>query len=496
MGATVSRIACLRVPALPLQLVLRRQPAWRERPLVVTENERPLSLVLHLNHRARRAGIRRGMRLEQASSLCDDLQAAVVAESEVGAAIEEIFGVLLGYSPVVEPDAGRPGIFWLDPSGLQGLFSDHERWAERVRHELLQRGWVAVVVVGFNRLLALALARTARRVLVLRDPGQERRLTGGVGLRNLELPPELAEEMALLGVYTLEKLLKLRPSDLLVRYGPQAALLLQAATGREPGRIEGRQPLRPIRLQREIEPPDHDRSRLLFVIRGMLQQLVGQLAAQGRAITALQMVLGLDHAPPHEQRLQTAAPTLDLALVVDLVRLRLQDLELAAPVEQIEIELEALEVHPRQLDLGLARERRDLASAARALARLRAAFGPEAVTRARLRSAHLPEAGFGWEPVSEVRPPGSTGEGEGAPLVRRLFGRRIVLPTRFSARGELLLGGYGIADRMFGPYRLAGGWWHRRVERDYYFVETAAGEILWLYHDRPRRCWVLQGTVG
>jgi protein ImuB len=48
---------------------------------------------------------------------------------------------------------------------------------------------------------------------------------------------------------------------------------------------------------------------------------------------------------------------------------------------------------------------------------------------------------------------------------------------------------------MQGPFRKSGGWWVRTVERDYYFVETDAGALLWVFYDRVRRGWFLQGFV-
>jgi protein ImuB len=48
---------------------------------------------------------------------------------------------------------------------------------------------------------------------------------------------------------------------------------------------------------------------------------------------------------------------------------------------------------------------------------------------------------------------------------------------------------------MTGPYRVSGGWWARTVERDYYFAETSAGDIAWVYHDGPRRRWFLHALL-
>ena len=50
--------------------------------------------------------------------------------------------------------------------------------------------------------------------------------------------------------------------------------------------------------------------------------------------------------------------------------------------------------------------------------------------------------------------------------------------------------------RLHGPYLLSGGWWRAQVERDYHFAEMHSGEIFWIYFDRCRRRWFLQGSVS
>mgnify|MGYP000240412183 CR=1 FL=1 len=140
-----------------------------------------------------------------------------------------------------------------------------------------------------------------------------------------------------------------------------------------------------------------------------------------------------------------------------------------------------------------------------ALALGAAAFGDAAVTRARLRPAHLPEAGFAWEPVTATTcpkvqdVPANHGADPGAPLCRRLLARpRPLAPWTGSDDGRWLAGTglvRGAVIRMTGPYRVSGGWWARTVERDYYFAETSAGDIAWVYHDGPRRRWFLHALL-
>jgi hypothetical protein len=48
---------------------------------------------------------------------------------------------------------------------------------------------------------------------------------------------------------------------------------------------------------------------------------------------------------------------------------------------------------------------------------------------------------------------------------------------------------------MCGPDRVSSGWWAEPVSRDYFWVETETGEILWLFQDRATRGWALHGRV-
>ena len=96
-------------------------------------------------------------------------------------------------------------------------------------------------------------------------------------------------------------------------------------------------------------------------------------------------------------------PTLEAAQILDLVRLRLESLKFPAGVIEIELKAEACAATVEQLRLFSEQPKRDFDSANRALARLRAEFGAEAVVQAKLKDGHLPEARFTWEPLDQVK---------------------------------------------------------------------------------------------
>jgi protein ImuB len=62
-------------------------------------------------------------------------------------------------------------------------------------------------------------------------------------------------------------------------------------------------------------------------------------------------------------------------------------------------------------------------------------------------------------------------------------------PAKFFDRREA----YRVA-RYFGPERIETGWWRGpSVRRDYYRVETTAGNRLWLFRQLQDQQWFLQG---
>lgn len=497
----LARIACVDLPALPLQLLLRHHPTWRSGPVVVVDTDRPQGIVAWANVHARRHRILPGMTFAAAQSLAAHLQAAVVPPQDIARCVEELHHALVQFSPHVEPALHEPGVFWIDPSGLIPLYGSLEEWAQGIHTALVGRGFQACVVVGFHRFRSYALARcgvgpghrTGTFAWVLPNPHTESRWSAKVPLAQLGIDPQLRDQLAVLGVVSLGQFLRLPVSELRARFGETAARLHHAASD-DWAPLQPRPLEDPVTGELQLEPPDADHTRLLFGLKGLLHRLLHPLAERSQALRLLHLELELDHAPRHHEYIEPARPTLDATMILELVRLRLAALSLPAAVAAVHLELEGVLTDSEQLALFRTRQRRDLEAAGRALARLRAALGPEAVTRARLKPAHLPEASFEWEPILEARFPHPAPNVQ-APLCRRFFSRPIPLPPRPRHEPEAWLGRASPVARLHGPHRISGGWWVRTVERDYYYAETKNGEILWIYYDRPRRRWFLQGVV-
>ncbi len=519
------------MPALPLQLLLTRHPEWTGRPAAVVDRDTPQGRILQVDARARRRRIVPGMRYGAALALDGGLVAGVVEPAEVEAAVADLVRRLLTLTPGVEPAAGEPGLFFLDAAGLHRLWPSMRAWADAVlaalerpaadsgnasdadpaRRPLTCRA--TAVTVGFTRFGTWATARTARGVVLFADPAAERRAAGQVPLARLGIDPDLGAALDRLGVVTVDDLARLPEGGLAERFGAAALRLHRLASDALAEPLTPERPREALAAQTELEAPDDDALRLLFLAKRLLDPLLTELERRGELLVALTLTLQLEDGSRRRERLAPARPTRDGAQLLELVRLRLEQLALPTRVEQVRIEADSAAPEGGQLDL-FAGSRRDAEAAGRALARLRAELGEAAVVRARPADRWLPAGSFLWEPLAQLpqedrSPAATSAEPDAVPLVRRIFTRARPLPGPPSAGDPPAVP----APRFAGPYRLSGGWWRdalvrdrterapderaneRANERDYYFAETAGGELRWIYLDRNRRRWFLQGTV-
>ena len=534
-------MACVELPEFPLQLLLKRHPDWAGRPAAVVDRDKPQGVILRVNEEARAARIRTGMRYSAALSLAHTLHAGEVPTADVEQGVAAIAERLQRFSPDVEPCSDEPGVFWLNASGLSYLHASlaripHQdvkrgcgdsrssaarpmpsdprpqpetgekcglgRWAREIGAALRACGFRAVVAVGFTRFGTYAVASTlasGEPVVVIRDPARERALAGRVPLNRLGIDPALRDRLHKLGVRTVGAFLDLPSEGIRRRFGPEAQRLHRLAAGDLWVPLQPLRILEPLVAHRDLDDPETDAVRLLFHVKRLLDRLLATVAARHETLAELTLHLRLDRAGAQAERIRPAAPTLDVVQLMNLVRLRLETLALGAGVTEVRVTGRAVPVTAVQQGLFVERPSRDRAAAERALARIRAEFGDEAVMRACLVEAHLPEARYAWEPAGTVPAP-KPREVACRPMVRRIHARPLALspalephpgPGRRSARD----GETGTVRELAGPYLVSGGWWHSAVHREYYFARMRDGDMLWLYYDRMRRRWRRQGQV-
>jgi len=500
----VDRTACVNIPGLPLQLLVRREPTYRQRPVAVVERDHPQAEVCFVNRMAWDGGVRSGARYGAALSLVPGLCGGVVERSELEQAKQTIIAALRDLSPHIEADA-RPGIFRLDGRGLDRIFGNATGWMEAIVARVNACELQASVVVGFTRFGAHAATTLGMGGRVFETPAQERAAVAGVPLERLGLAPTLLTALTSLGVTTVASLVALPADQLTHRYGPEAAALHRMASRTlrdEAGPLVPTQGApTPVHYGSTVhwEHSERSRERLLHAVRATLASWFTRLASEGRSATLLRLVLERDGAPPLSVVVRAARPSTEPRIWDELLTLRLASITLDAGVVGFAVSLDPTEVAAGQIRMSYDRPRRDLDAAARALARVAADLGDAQVGRLVPLRGHLPEARARWQPGTSIAAPRPTPcATPQRTLVRRLWRRPHPLPprARHEPDGWLVLGlEAGPIEYLRGPYIFYGGWWARDVHREYYYAQTRRGDLLWIYHDRRRRAWYLHATV-
>ncbi len=496
----MDRLACVDVPAFPLQLLLEEHPDWKDHPAAVVAEDKPQAPLLWVNEKARRQRVLPGQRYAAALTLATDLRAGVVSVGKIEDRVGFITNLLRRFSPEVEPALREPGVFWMNARGLGRLYPSLEKWTDAVYAALKKAGLQSTIVVGFTRFGTYALSKSSRIRKVFHSPLEETRAADRVPLKRLNIDPSLRDTLDKLGISTVGEILKLPADGLLKRFGLEAHQLHQLAAGNVWAPLQPEEPAEPMKRHVIMEAPESNVERLLFLIKPLLDSLLKEMSSRGEALTELALCLCLEDVGSRTEKIRPAAPTTDSAQILGLVRLRMESLELSRGITELTLVTVGTKVAREQIPLFEDKPRRDPETGSRAFARLRAELGDQVVVRARLQEGHLPRARFRWETLERIIQPRPAESIQERPLVRRIYQNPILLPPRSRREpdGWLLRGvDHGPVQRMVGPYIVSGGWWSGTagVQRDYYFVKMKQGEVHWAFYDRRRRRWFLEGRV-
>src|SRR6267142_5263850 len=459
------KIACLEVPGLSLVAALRAEPQLCGEPLAVVQAGRDLggrARVLGATSAAQ--GVEVGQLLAEARAICPRLLTREASAERERAAEQTAREAAAAISPRVE-EAG-PGLVYLDASGLEALIGDDRAVARALVAAAERVGVRAAVGLASSKSVARLAARAAAADLTLEatssgvgggafrvvPPEEQREFLAGLPLYALELPDELQESLRRFGLHSLGEVAALPPGPLAARLGPEAALLSRLARGEgasaltprpQPDRFEGGE---------ELEWDASSIEPLLFVWKALLDRLAQRFLARWLMARELLLELRLADGSWDERSLDLAAPTREVASLLQLLRLAVESRPPPAGVRAVRLSAVATREVLEQMTLFGARGASPTQLAA-AVARLSALVGPERVGRA--------EAPDRWAPFAvecrKFEPPPPSGIPMPAPVEVSLAARALRPPrmaevrcdeqgTPFLVIGEGALGGRVVAS--------------------------------------------------
>ncbi|MDZ7373535.1 MAG: DNA polymerase IV [candidate division KSB1 bacterium] len=365
--------------AVSVETVL--EPRLRGRPVVVAVQTANRSLIYASSYEARRAGIHRGMPLQEARRLCRELIVLPPNKPLYARATQAMLDILSRFSPVIEPV--RYGHAYLDMTGTQRLFGSPIDAAAKAQREIRDRlNLEATVGVATNKLVSKIASDIVKPTgLQSVRPGYEERFLSPLPVHYLPgVGKTTLQQLAELNVRYIRQLAQIPVTDLTHLLGRRGILLHQWAHGIDPRPV---QPPRrqPSIVEEEILPEDTNAIPLLrALLFRLLERACRRLRQEHWMAHRLHLWLRYSDGVENRGEMPLAFPSqyeheiypvAEEALVHLLTR--------RVRVRSLHLELKELRPEMRQLTLfqSEAGERRE--KLVRALDRIRDRFGERAI---------------------------------------------------------------------------------------------------------------------
>jgi len=259
-------------------------PDW---PIVACGVDGPVA-IMHANRvvacsaEARADGVRRGLRKRDAQARCPSLR---VVEHDPGRDMREFEPVVAAVEQLVAGVAVlRPGVCAFaarGPSRYHG--KSEEKAAEQIiEHVAVECGVEAQIGIADGAFAALLAARAGRVIA----PGRTAEFLKDLPVSTLERPA-LADLLWRLGIRTLGQFAALPPSDVLARFGLDAALAQRLASGLDDRPLAVREPPPDLEVEERFDEPIERVDVAAFAARALAERLHERLAGHGLVCTRL-----------------------------------------------------------------------------------------------------------------------------------------------------------------------------------------------------------------
>lgn len=488
-------------------------------PLALVTGHAGRTVIAATDALAEQRGIRPGQSLAGARALEPGLRLRPFDDAGDHAQLARFADWATRYAPHValeQPEPWRaslpeprfaPGI-WIDVTGSAHLFGGEEALLTDIMDRFRAAGFSCRAALADTPGAAWAMARFMPGPLhgrFLVPSGGQRRALEKLPLMALRLPPDLARNLAEMGINRIGDLHGIPRAPLAQRFGNDVIDRFDAALGRLDEAISPQNPKLVWEERRAFAEPIGRREDVEAGLAALSTALVSRLGDAGRGVRSLELALYRVDNTVQRFCVGTVRPSRDGTHLAGLLRERLSEIDPGFGFETMTLRalvterLAAEQMH--SLDRGGTSARgKELGEL---IDRLSGRLGTGAVAVLTPRQSHLPERAEVLTRAAFVgAAPGH------APLARhaeaRPLHRRPLRPVRLLGRPEavqvvapvpdgppILFRWRGDAHRVTaaeGPERIAPEWWRLGdgetvPTRDYYRVEDMEGRRYWLYRE-------------
>lgn len=400
------------------------------------------------------------------------------------------------YTPWTAVD-GQDGI-WLDTAGCAHLFGGEQAMIEDLLIRLARLGFTARAALAPTPGAAWALARFGGATAIVAE-GETQGRIASLPVAALRFEPEVSASMNRLGLRQITDLYDLPRGPFAARFGEVAARLLDQALGRMAEPISPRRYVAPFRSRLAFAEPIGTAEDIARGLDHLLADLSDHLTRAARGGRRLELTLFRIDGSVQQVAIGTARASRDPKHLARLFQERLATIDPGFGIELMVMAAPATDkLVPDQTMLKGA-EGGDAESMGALLDRLGNRLGFGRLHALQPVDSHLPERAQRYVAVSMERKPSSE-----TLLAEMCQTARVNRPLRLLSDPEPMTPmtpeeGDGTPPAVFrwrrrlhqlrridGPERIAPEWWREDQTgraRDYWQIEDADGQRLWLYRE-------------
>ena len=484
------RLACVFAPRLALQAALRRTPEAHGLPCALLGQGKR---VQDMTPEAKRAGVRVGMTVPQAETVCPAVQLLSASAAEVDAAKAALGDVGYAFAPRIECD-GEDIFFAV--ADLGQLYPTEQAIVQAVQAQATRVGLGTRVAIAGSKGVARVATRARELVVVAPGGAATRAFLAPLPIRLVAEDPALRDSLDRWGIRTVGELAALPTAQVTLRLGEAGARVCLLARGEDDEPFVPRFPADAVEEGLDLDYCIEALEPLSFLLRGLVDRILQRLACRGLACAGLTVRLALDPRGVDVRNVPIAAPTRESATLLDLIRLDLARRPPGAPVVGIHLLALPARVRTTQLDLfrpaGPSPDR-----LATMLARLAALVGPDNVGAPATVDTWREEAAAIAAFSSRNDRQTATAKPNAPTLTIRRRRPPEAIEVLMGRDQPTALRGKETTARILvaaGPYRLSGEWWDDGGwAREYWNVHASDGAVYRIHQDQKSGQWFLDG---
>ena len=431
--------------------------------------------LVQVNPTARDMGLKPGMGLALASSLCRTLEVHVYRESFGAIRLQEIAQRL--YSKTAEIALFNPDGLLLKATPMLRYYGKITDYWQALKNELEAEKLQVSAATGYTPFAARLLARAGIQLLET-CPDTLQNHWHKLSIAVSDLSPCAERQLTRIGVGSMAELVALPIHELSDRFDRNTVHYLRQLTGKTAHPVDFFVPPEYFTRHRELPCETATTQALIAPINQTLEALASFLHCRTHVTDEVTLTLHTHSGQTQTVSVKAGKGEASAQIWQRLTSIKLENVVLENPARAFTLSA-ALSYPSLPQSQDLFSLRQGGLTRSQLLAVLTAKLGQEILSQPALRDDHRPELNLACDP-------------RGEPSHRKSLQLRpaLVLNNPQTTTDHLAI--------MQGPERITTGWWDQRpVLRDYYIARNRQGRWLWIYrpltNPKKKNSWYVHG---